>query len=235
MERVVVVQNVATGGPGRLGRWLEEDGLALDMVTAYDGSPPPTRLGDRGLVVLGGGFLPDDDERAPWLAGTRALLAQALDQGSAFLGVCLGGQLLAHVAGGTVEAEHGRPECGSTPLTLLPEADRDPLFTGLPRRVTAIEHHVDAVTALPPGAEWLAHGEECPHQAFRVGDRAWGVQFHPEVTADRIANWDPRVLAGQGFDREELLRSARRDEPAATRVWREVARRFATVVRDGLP
>ncbi len=235
MERLLVVQNTATGGPGRLGRWLEEDGLALDVVTAYDGSPLPERLAHAGVLVLGGGFMPDDDARAPWLPATRALVAQALESDTAVLGICLGGQLLAGVAGGTVAAGHGRPEYGSTALTPRPEAERDPLFQGLPGPLTAIERHVDAVTALPPGASWLLASERCPYQAFRVGDRAWGLQFHPEAAADRILAWDAEQLAARGFDRAALHRAARDDEPAAAAVWRETARRFSRVVRRRQP
>ncbi len=235
MKRLLVVQNIASGGPERLGRWLAEDGLDLDVVTAYDGSPLPESLAHQGLVVLGGGFLPDDHERAPWLRAAGDLVGQALRGGVPVLGICLGGQLLAQVAGGRVEGRHGEPECGSTALTLLPGADGDPLFHRLPGRVTAIEHHVDAVTELPPGAAWLARSESCPYQAFRVGDRAWGLQFHPEVTADRIRTWDPERLAAQGFDRESLYRAAVADAPAATAVWRELARRFATLVHETAP
>jgi GMP synthase (glutamine-hydrolysing) len=229
VARVLVVQNHPGGGPGRLGEWWARDGLELDVVPAYDGSPLPGRLGHDGIVVLGGAYLPDDDERAPWLPRTRELVRQALDGGTPVFGVCLGGQLLARVAGGAVRARHGRPEAGSTPLTLRPDAGADPLFHGLPRRVTAIEHHVDAITALPPGSVWLAESDGCPYQAFRTGDRAWGVQFHPEVTAERILRWDPSRL--HGLDPAALHRAALADEPAAEGVWREVARRFAAVVR----
>ncbi len=182
-------------------------------------------------MVLGGGYLPDDDVRAPWLAPTRALVAEALERGAPVFGICLGGQLLAQVAGGTVRGEHGAPEFGSTPLTLRPEAGDDPLLSGLPRRVTAVEHHVDAVTALPPGAAWLMESERCPYQAFRVGDRAWGVQFHPEADAARVRSWNPERIRARGLDPVALARRAERDEPAARAVWHEVARRFAAVLR----
>jgi GMP synthase (glutamine-hydrolysing) len=229
--RVLAVQHIAAGGPRRLGDWLADDGLDLDVVTAFDGSPLPRLPGYQGLIVLGGGFLPDDDERAPWLAATRELVGEAVRDGLPMLGVCLGGQLLARVAGGTVAARHGEPECGSTRLTLRQEAGEDALFHGLPGRVTAIERHVDAITALPPGAVWLARSDRCPYQAFRVGERAWGLQFHPEVDAEGIGSWDPDRLAALGFDRAELHRAALRDEPAAAEVWRELSRRFAGVVR----
>ncbi|GHE94518.1 aminotransferase [Streptomyces fumanus] len=228
--QLLVVQHTPGGGPGRFGDWLAADGIGLDVVRAYDGQALPRRLGHAGVLVLGGGYLPDDDASAPWLAPTRALVAEALDRAVPVLGICLGGQLLAHVAGGTVRGRYGRPEVGSTPLTLRAEAASDPLLRGLPRRVTAVEHHVDAVTALPPGAVWLAESEHCPYQAFRVGDAAWGVQFHPEADAARVRSWDPGQLRARGLDPEELVRAAERDEPAATVVWREAARRFAGLV-----
>ncbi|MDG9723169.1 type 1 glutamine amidotransferase [Streptomyces sp. DH41] len=230
MARLLVVQNGPDGGPGRFGDWLVSDGLSLDVVHAYAGAPLPRRPAHEGVMVLGGGYLPDDDVRAAWLAPTRALVAEAVERGAPVFGICLGGQLLARVAGGTVEGDHGEPEFGSTPLSLRPEAAGDPLFGGLPERVTAVEHHVDAVTALPPGAAWLMESERCPYQAFRVGDRAWGVQFHPEAGADRVRSWAPERIRARGLDPAEVFGRAERDEPAAEAVWREVARRFAALV-----
>ncbi|MFD1828268.1 type 1 glutamine amidotransferase [Streptomyces desertarenae] len=229
--RVLAVQHTPDGGPGRFGTWLAEGGLALDVVRAHDGEPLPGRLSHQALLVLGGGYMPDDDERAPWLAPTRDLVAGALDGGVPVFGICLGGQLLALLAGGAVAAGHGEPEMGSTALTLRPEAEHDPLFHGLPRRTTAIENHVDAVTGLPPGARWLAESERCPYQAFSVGDRAWGTQFHPEATAARVRAWDPRRLVRHGFDPAGTVRRAEADEPASAAVWRTVALRFAGLVR----
>ncbi len=229
MTEVLAVQHIPGGGPGRFGAWLEENGLTMRVARPFEGDVLPERLGGRALLVLGGGYLPDADAQAPWLPRTRALVREALDGGTPVLGVCLGGQLLAQVAGGTVRGEHGAPEAGSTALSLRPEADGDPLFGGLPQQVRAIEHHVDAITELPPGARWLIESERCPYQAFRCGERAWGVQFHPEATAENVARWDPERLRTQGFDQEELLRTARREEAASESVWRRVAARFADV------
>lgn len=230
MAGVLMVQSAARGGPGRLGRWLAADGLTCDVVRACDGDELPPRLRHEALVVLGGGYLPDEDARAPWLPRTRALVAEALTAGTPVFGICLGGQLLAQVAGGEVAARHGRPEIGSTELTVRPEAATDPLFGRLPGRVTAIEHHVDAVTRLPPEAVWLMESAHCPYQAFRVGRRAWGVQFHPEADPERLRAWDPDALAAHGLDHAAVHRRALRDDPVAAPVWRALARRFARLV-----
>lgn len=225
----VVVQNTRSGGPGRVGVWLREAGIRLHVLRPYEGEALPRTLDGRPLLVLGGGFLPDDDERAPWLPATRRLVAQALDESTPVLGICLGSQLLAQVAGGIVRARHGRPEFGSTQIRLRPEAADDPLLYGLGSAVPAIERHVDAITELPPDAVWLASSEACPHQAFRVGARAWGVQFHPEAEAGRIAGWDQETLARQGFDRDRLHARAVADEGAAVAGWSAFTRRFAQV------
>ncbi|MGY1439352.1 type 1 glutamine amidotransferase [Streptomyces reniochalinae] len=230
--RVLAVQNTPRGGPGRVGDWLEEVGLTVDVVHAYEGEAVPHGLTHSALVVLGGGFMPDDDARAPWLAATRGLVAAALAERTPVLGICLGGQMLAHVAGGKVAAGHGVPEMGSTALSMRAEAAADPLFHSLPKRVTAIERHVDAVTSLPPGAVWLARSDRCPYQAFRVGERAWGVQFHPETAPERLLTWDAARLAEHGHDRQALYRGAEEDARTATPVWREVIRRFAALVRE---
>ncbi|MGW4638513.1 type 1 glutamine amidotransferase [Sphaerisporangium sp. NPDC004334] len=232
VPNVLVVQHGENGGPGRFGEWLGEAGVAVQVVTAFDGSAVPGRLAHDGLIVLGGGYMPDDDEKAPWLPATRSLVEQALRGSVPMFGVCLGGQMLAAVAGGKVQADVGAPEHGSTAVTIRPEAADDPLFHGLPDVVPAIEHHVDAITGLPPGAVWLAETARCPYQAFRVGPRAWGVQFHPEVTPQRIRQWNGEELRGQGFDREELYATAVADEPASAAAWHAVARRFASIVRD---
>ncbi|MQY13693.1 hypothetical protein SRB5_38430 [Streptomyces sp. RB5] len=236
VPRVLVVQNGAAGGPRRLRDWLTEDGVGTEVVHAYEGESLPADLGAYdALIVLGGGAMPDDTVKMPWLAQTRVLADQALAEGTPYLGICLGGQLLAQAAGGTVEAECGAPELGSTRLTLREPARGDRLFAGLPPRPTAIERHVDRVTELPPDAVWLAESDDCPYQAFRCGENAWGLQFHPEVDAERVREWLPEPIREAGFDPEEIVERADRDEPEAAVAWRELTRRFAEVVRGGTP
>ncbi|MBF8190304.1 type 1 glutamine amidotransferase [Nonomuraea sp. K274] len=230
MGDVLIVQNSGSGGPSRFGGWLEDAGLKLDVVLAHEGAALPDRLDHDAMIMLGGGYLPSEDDRAPWLAGARRLVGQALDEGVPLFGICLGGQMIAEVAGGEVTGGTGAPENGSLPLTLRPEAATDPLFHGLPPVVPAVEHHKDAVTRLPRDAIWLAETRACPYQAFRVGPRAWGVQFHPEVLPARIREW-----RANGFDPAEVYARAVADEPVSTPIWHQVATRFAGIIANTRP
>ncbi|AKU17087.1 type 1 glutamine amidotransferase [Luteipulveratus mongoliensis] len=230
--RILLVQNDAASGPGRLIDWIADAGADSSLVAAHAGEPVPTdTAGYDAVVLLGGGLLPDEDERAPWLADERALTTRAVEDGTPLLGICLGGQLLAHTMGGTVRGNHGEPERGVTAISVRPEAANDVLLQGLPASVPAIESHRDAITSLPPDAVWLASSDRCPYQAFRCGSRAWGVQFHPEVSAERIRTWDPQGLREQGFDPQDVVAQADLHDGELARLWGGFVRRFLDLTR----
>ena len=230
---LVAVRNSPGSPLARLTGWFEGDGLEVSEV-------PGEALGDAavdalvervdGVVLLGGGLMPDDDGAAPWLPRERELAAWALARGIPLLGICLGAQLLAHVAGGRVVRSHGVPERGSCLVSPTTEAAGDPLFAGLREDFPVIQNHADQVVELPPGAVLLATSPVCRVQAFRVGATAWGVQFHPEATASRLGSWDEAALAQEGLDLAALRREAERVEPRATEVARLLAGRFADQV-----
>ena len=145
-------------------------------------------------------MLPDADDTSPWLPAERELLRATTEQDRVpVLGICLGAQLLAHTFGGEVRGKYGLPEKGVTELSLLPGAEDDPLLAGLPATVRAIESHQDQITRLPADAVPLMSSERCRHQMLRIG-RSWGVQFHPEVTVDRVRGWDTDTLRSWGFE-----------------------------------
>ena len=233
--RVVLVQNSKGSGPGRLAGWLAEEGIEAAVVAGAD--LPEHLRGDGaavdGLVLLGGGFMPDDDEGHPFLPFERALVDDAIVAGTPVLGICLGAQVLAHVAGGAVTARSGETERGSCPIALLPAAADDPLFAGLTRydELRMIQNHEDSITTLPPDAVHLGTSAVCRVQAFRVGPAAWGVQFHPEAEAARVATWDESKLAADGFDRATLVAQAEADAPLSTEQARALVGAFAAVVR----
>jgi GMP synthase (glutamine-hydrolysing) len=210
MTRVLVVLNSPTSTMGRLEQLLPEAGI--DPFLTPGSELPETLDGFAGVVLLGGGFMPDDDVHHPFLARERRLTTEAVESGLPLLGLCLGGQLLAHVAGGVVTARSGETERGMCPLTVLPAAVDDPVFgdlAGVPDEpLWMVENHADSVTALPPSATLLVSSGVCPIQAFRVGDVAWGLQFHPEARPERVATWDEAALSEQGIDRAGLAAAA---------------------------
>ncbi len=101
------------------------------------------------------------------------------------LGVCLGAQLLSLAAGGLVYPGADGPEIGWSAVELLATSEGDALFAGFPQRLPVLHWHGDTFD-LPPGGQRLARTVRYPNQAFRVGEAAWGLQFHLEVTADAV-------------------------------------------------
>jgi GMP synthase (glutamine-hydrolysing) len=227
MTTVLIIENDPDSGPGRLLEWLEDREFSPVVVRAWAGEPiPDSTDGHAALILLGGGILPDADTASPWLKAERELLRVTTEQGRVpTLGICLGAQLLAHTFGGKVQGKYGVPEKGVTELTLLPGAVDDPLLAGLPLTVLAIESHQDQITQLPADAVPLMSSERCRHQMLRIG-RSWGVQFHPEVTAERVRRWDPETLRSWGFDPEAVIAAAEQHEAELERTWSTVFGRF---------
>jgi GMP synthase (glutamine-hydrolysing) len=169
--------------------------------------PSPSRPLDDydAAIVFGGSMHADQDEAHPWLREEKQLLRRFLDSGTPVLGVCLGGQLVAATAGAWVGRVR-QPEIGWHEVELTAAAAADPVFARLPRRFDALQWHYYAFE-VPGGAVELARSPVCS-QAFRLGDLAWGVQFHPEVTLAMVEQWleEPEEV---DFDREALRRETR--------------------------
>lgn len=170
---------VFAGEIARLGHELET------WVPSAGPIPRPVR--EYGaLIAFGGGMQADQEARHPWLANALDALREALRVGTPTLGVCLGGQMLARVAGAAV-GPAPRAEWGFGEVALTERGGRDLLFAGLPARFNVFQWHSYRFE-LPPGAVALATSPVCL-QAFRIGESAWGLQWHPEVTADSIRLW----------------------------------------------
>lgn len=231
---LLVIGHSKTATLRRLGDWFAQDGLDADVVFGGDGLPDDLR-GYSGMMVLGGAPLPYQDDAYPWLPATRALTREAIDKDLPYLGICLGGQLLAYTAGGRVERRVYQPERGMTELSVLSVAAEDPLFSVLPQRFWMAENHQDHITALPEGAVCLAHSERTPVQGFRIGTCQWGLQFHPEVAAENIRQWDAESqaeCAADGFAWPDVLATAEQHDQENTAVARRFADRFARLVLD---
>lgn len=233
--RALLVQHTTTEGPGWLAEWLPAAGVEFDVVRPYAGEPLPAAVGADALVVMGGPMGATDDRIAPWLPRTRELLRQAVAAAVPVLGVCLGGQLLAVACGGRVERGAAGPELGMGEIRLRPVAATDPLFSDLPPVVGAVQWHFDAVTELPADAVWLAESAAYRHQAFRIGERAWGLQFHIEAPVSTVAGWagnDAAEVHAAGLEVERLIDRLAAAQPELTLTWRGVVERWAALVLD---
>ncbi len=234
--RLLVIQHEDECPPGWFGEWLEAVGVGLHVVAAHRGASVPRAVtGYDGLVVLGGEMGANDDDRFPWLAPTRLLVAETVAEGVPFLGVCLGHQLAAVALGGTVAPNPEGIATGLTPVVLTEAGGADPLLGAVRSGDLAVQWNEDIVTALPPGAAVLATAADGSVQAARFGPRAWGVQFHPEVSPEIFDSWtvagpkadEPRA---DGVDIVFAATAVRAARAQLRRAWRPLAERFARVV-----
>ena len=200
MNRAIVLKHVDFEGPSRIGALLEERGCSIDLRSLERGDPVPERLArDELLIVMGGPMGVGDlaGNRFPFLHHEVQLLRQCLADDTPVLGVCLGAQLLAHAAGAAVYPlrVHGARtfEIGWGPIQL--QQAGDPALAGLPAEMHVLHWHGDTFD-LPVQAQLLASTAACPNQAFRLGRRQFGVQFHCETTAEDVETW---LAADDGF------------------------------------
>jgi len=185
--RVVVFQHLACEHPGIWREFLRQDGADVRTVELDAGDAIPSLDESDALLVFGGPMNVDEHHRFPWLAPETAAIRDAALGGLPVFGVCLGAQLLARALGARV-TKNPEPEVGLLPVQLTNAGASDRLFAGWPRQAPVVQWHSDTF-ALPAGATLLATSPACRHQAFRYGSRAYGLQFHPEVTADMVAEW----------------------------------------------
>jgi GMP synthase (glutamine-hydrolysing) len=184
---VLAVVHGAKVPPGIFADEIRRRGHGIEEWSLAWGTPPPRPVDDYGAVLLFGGSMhADQDDHHPWLRDESLLIERLLDQHVPLLGVCLGAQLIAKAAHADVHACE-RPEVGWVDVELTEDAADDPLFSGFPEQFPAFQWHYYEY-GVPAGACELARSKDCS-QAFRLGDVAWGVQFHPEVTREIVADW----------------------------------------------
>ncbi len=195
MRRVLVFQHVAYEPLGSLDPLLRSRKIRIRYVNfGREPDAMPELDGYDALIVLGGPMNVDDVEKHPHLGTEQTLLRQACAQAMPVLGICLGAQLLAHAHGAQV-GRNVQPELGWTPLSLTSAGQLDPVLRPLGSAGRVFQWHGDTF-ALPDGAELLATGPTCNHQAFRLGTCAYGLQFHLEVDPRLVDRW-LRVHAAQ--------------------------------------
>jgi GMP synthase (glutamine-hydrolysing) len=204
-------------------------GLDFSVVQVFDPRtgadfPPLDKIS--GLLLTGSHSMVT--ERQGWSECAAQWTKSAVEAGIPTLGVCYGHQLLAHAFGGEVGDNPRGTQEGSTTIELTPEGLADPLLGGLGvEKFDAQVSHAQSVLKLPPGAIRLAFDDWDANQAFRLGENAWGVQFHPEMDTDIARAYveaENANLLAQGQDPQQILADLR-ETPIAAQVLQHFAKR----------
>lgn len=213
MKRILVLQHVAHEPLGTLHASIRSAGFRIRYVN-YSREPDADVDVSRydGLIVLGGPMGVYESDQHPHLRREIALVKHAIEQDKPVLGICLGAQIIAHALGARV-APLPTKEIGWYDVELTSDGRRDPMLSELGEGEPIFQWHGDGF-ALPEGAVRLAASSACPEQAFRYGERVYGLQFHLEVDASMVDRWldlpahRDEVRATHGEAGREAIRAA---------------------------
>jgi GMP synthase (glutamine-hydrolysing) len=185
--KVLVLQHIECEPPGAFGDVLRERDADVVPVELDEGARLPDWRDFDHIIAMGGPMSVNDDARLPWLSAEKRLVSEVVRAGKPFWGVCLGAQLLAASLGARVYPGP-RPEIGMVPVRLTDGARDDPLFHDVAEELVTFQWHGETFD-VPPGGVLLAESDMFPNQAFRWGRRAYGIQFHLEVSPALARAW----------------------------------------------
>lgn len=201
----------------------------VSEVSRAAGDPLPDLGGVDALVVMGGTVSVTTIDADPALAAEAAWIGEAVARGIPFLGVCLGAQLLAHVLGGRV-FRLPRRLLRWEPLAPTAAAAGDPVLGELPAGAHGLYWNEDGLEPPPGAVELLQRASRGSCAAFRCGDAAWGVQFHPEVGPASLERWYaqwPSMLTEAGVGEQEARAADARHLPLQAAVAAAIFGGFA--------
>ena len=195
---------------GDFDDWVRQPlGLVPDsirVVKPYKDEKLPDPAGLAGVIITGSHDMVTD--RKDWSERTGAWIPSVVKAGVPLLGICYGHQLIAHAMGGKVGFNPFGSEYGTVDVQLSEHSAEDLLFSEFPKRIRVHVSHTQSVLSLPPKSILLGSSAKDPHQAYAMGDRVWGVQFHPEYDADIAATYVKECaddLRADGLEPEQLL------------------------------
>jgi len=178
--RMAVLQHVPFEGPAAIADWAAAQGVSVAVFHVYRGEALPALADFDMLTVMGGPMSVNDEDKLAWLTPEIALVRDSIGAGKTVLGVCLGAQMIAKALGAKVFAGKNK-EIGWLPVSRSEAAH--PVFDGVPAQFVAFHWHGETLD-LPAGAIRLAETAGAANQAFAIGERVLGLQFHIEATAE---------------------------------------------------
>ncbi len=183
----LIIKHIDIEGPGLIEYCLKKEKISYRIINLEGGDPLPKLDPLNLIILLGGPMNVYEEDRYPFLKDEDLFLKEAIQRGKFILGICLGAQLIAKALGAKVFKSPVK-EIGWFDVSLTRVGSQDPLFSNLPKTFPVFQWHEDTFE-IPRSAKLIATSSSVPHQAFRYGDNAYGLQFHLEVTEEMIQDW----------------------------------------------
>jgi GMP synthase (glutamine-hydrolysing) len=184
---VLIVKHVEIEGPGLIEYCLKQEKIPCKILNLKKGIRFPKLDGFTHIAILGGPMNVYEERRYPFLRDEDLFIKEAIRRGKSILGICLGAQLIAKSLGAKVFKAPVK-EIGWYDVSLTKVGSRDSLFSGLPKTFPVFQWHGDTFE-VPKSGKLIVTSDFIPHQAFRYGEKVYGVQFHLEVTEEMINEW----------------------------------------------
>jgi GMP synthase-like glutamine amidotransferase len=187
LKRILILQHARDNHKGYVGQLLDDYAIPYDILDVEHETIPDAKQ-YAAIIALGGSQHAYALDQYPYLAQERVMLHTMVEHDIPFLGICLGGQLLADTFGGKVR-KHTLAEFGFCKVQLTEQGRDDPLFAGFHTGYQTVFHWHEDTFDLPEGATLLATSKTTQNQAFRYGHRAYGLQYHIEIDDDTLNTW----------------------------------------------
>jgi GMP synthase-like glutamine amidotransferase len=229
----LVLEHSDDSGSDRLGEALRDRGHRLRVVRLQAGDALPADLAEiDGVLVCGGSPCPIDGN-LPWLESEMQLLRDAHEADVPIVGICFGNQVLTRALGGIVDKLDSGPEVGWHEVTLSAIGREDPVFAGIAWQSIQAHWHSYHVTQVAPDARVLASSQRSPVQAWALGLRTYGFQYHPEIEADTLERWarsEPETMQEAGLTMNDLAAQTKEHYPTFARLGERLFDHIAGLV-----